>query len=296
MHYGAGVTIADQTHTDLRSEAEAMAGSAQMPRRGDGEPVFDEPWHGRAVAMAIETVAALGLDWDAFRDELITAINDDQHRDYYESWLIALEALVAFRSLASQAQIDSQRLAAASYRTTEQNHDDLEVFALPALPEVLLELLTTIFEGHWRHVRFGPLIQGAVYELAATSKPRLSMLDGYLTIDLGGPHVHLCIGEQKGLPGHPVDPALAKRRRCAQIELQRQWIEGAPRTWMMRMFNGDGDQMLTILLPNPFLSDDQRLLAEPDWSRLSLWDQLRGHYLDLPADPSDRLGDSFVHA
>jgi hypothetical protein len=198
--------------------------------------------------------------------------------------------------LASQAQIDSQRLAAASYRTTEQNHDDLEVFALPARPEVLLELLTTIFEGHWRHVRFGPLIQGAVYELAATSKPHLSMLDGYLTIDLGGPHVHLCIGEQTGLPGHPVDPALAKRRRCAQIELQRQWIEGAPRTWMMRMFNGDGDQMLTILLPNPFLSDDQRLLAKPDWSRLSLWDQLRRHYLDLPADPSDRLGDSFVHA
>ena len=296
MHYGAGVTIADQTHIDLRSEAEAMAGAAEMPRRDDGEPVFDEPWHGRAVAMAIETVAALGLDWGSFRDELITAINNDQHRDYYESWLIALEALVAVRSLASQAQIDSQRLAAASYRTTEQNHDDLEVFALPARPEVLLELLTTIFEDHWQHVRFGPLIQGAVYELAATAKPRLSMLDGYLTIDLGGPHVHLCIGEQKGLPGHPVDPALAKRRRCAQIELQRQWIEGAPRTWMMRMFNGDGDQMLTILLPNPFLSDDQRLLAEPDWSRLSLWDQLRGHYLDLPADPNDRLGDSFVHA
>ena len=91
-------------------------------------------------------------------------------------------------------------------------------------------------------------------------------------------------------------PALAKRRRCAQVELQRQWIDGAPRTWMLRMFNGDGDQMLTVLLPNPFLSDDQHVLAEPDWSRLSLWDQIRSQYLDLPADPSDRLGDSFVHA
>ena len=296
MHYGAVVTLADQTHADLRSEAETMAGTAEMPRRDDGEPVFEEPWHGRAVAMAIETVANLGIEWDDFRDQLIVAITDDQHRDYYESWLIALEALVTARSLASRDQIDSQRLAAASYRTTEQSHDDLEVFALPASPEMLLELLTMIFEDHWRHVRFGPLIQGAVYELAATAQPQLSMLDGYVTIDLGGPHVHLCIGEQKGLPGHPVEPALAKRRRCAQVELQRQWIDGAPRTWMLRMFNGDGDQMLTVLLPNPFLSDDQGLLAKPDWSRLSLWDQIRDQYLDLPADPSDRLGDSFVHA
>ncbi len=272
-----------------------MSGAAEMPRRPDGEPVFDEPWHGRAVAMAIETVANLGLEWDTFREQLIAAIASDQHRAYYESWLIALETLVADRSLASREQIDVERLAAAGYRTTEQNHDDLEVFPLPATSEVLLELLSTIFEEHWRHVRFGPLIQGAVYELAATAQPRLSVLDGYLTIDLGGPHVHLCIGEQKGLPGHPVDPALARRRRCAHAELHRQWIDGAPRTWMLRMFNGDGDQMLTVLLPNPFLSDDQQLLDEPDFSRLALWDELRERYLDLPADPSDRLGDGFVH-
>lgn len=289
------MTLADQTHADLRAQAEAMAGTAEMPRRPDGEPVFDEPWHGRAVAMVIETVASLGLDWDVFRERLITAISEDQHRAYYESWLIALEALVAAQSLASQDQVDAERLTAASYRTTEQNHDDLEVFSLPANPELLLELLTTIFVDHWRHIRFGPLIQGAVYELAAVEQPRLRMLDGYLTIDLGGPHVHLCIGEQKGLPGHPVDPALARRRRCEHVELQRQWIDEAPRTWMLRMFNGDGDQMITVLLPNPFLNDDQRLLDEPDWSRLSLWDELRRRYLDLPSDPADRLGDGFAH-
>lgn len=287
--------MTDGTLADLRIEAEAMTGTVEMPRRNDGEPVFDEPWHGRAVAMAIETVASLELDWDAFRERLISAISDDQHRAYYESWLIALEALVDARALATPEQIDAERLAAASYRTTEQDHDDLEVFALSADPGLLLELLTTIFEDHWRHIRFGPLIQGAVYELAATEQPRLAMLDGYLTIDLGGPHVHLCIGEHKGMPGRPVDPELARRRRCAHVELQRQWIDEAPRTWMMRMFNGDGDQMLTVLLPNPFLSDDQQLLDAPDWSRLQLWDDLRQRYLDLPIDPSDRLGDGFVH-
>lgn len=61
------------------------------------------------------------------------------------------------------------------------------------------------------------------------------------------------------------------------------------------MFNGDGDQMITVLLPNPFLSDDQQLLDEPDWSRLALWDELRLTYLDLPSDPADRSGDGFVH-
>ena len=271
-----------------------MDGAVEMPRR-DGEPVFDEPWQGRAVAMALETVATLGVHWDTFRDHLIAAIADDQHRDYYESWLIALESLVASRELASQDRIDQERLVAAGYRTTEQNHDDLEVFPMQVGELRLLEALTLIFEDNWQRVRFGPLIQGAVYELAATAKPRLGMLDGYLTIDLGGPHVHLCIGDQKGLGDHPVDPELARRRKCAHAELQRQWIEGAPRTWMFRMFNGDGDQMLTVLLPNPFLTDDQQYRDEPDFTQLDLWDELRHRFLDLPPDPADRLGDRFLH-
>ncbi len=280
---------------DLRIQAESMTGAAALPRRDDGEPVFDEPWQGRAVAMAIETVARLDVSWERFRERLIGAITASPHRPYYESWLIALEELIAAHDLAGADQIAAAKMSAASYRTTEQNHDDLEVFPIPLAEDTLRTILGTLFEDSWESIRFGPLIQGAVYELAATSQPRLTMLDGYLTIDLGGPHVHLCIGEQKGLPGHPVDPALAKRRRCAHVELQRQWIDGAPRTWMFRMFNGDGDQMLTVLLPNPFLSDDQQLLAEPDYSRLALWDRLRADHLALAPDPADRLGSEFVH-
>lgn len=280
---------------DLRVQAEAMEGSTALPRSNDGEPVFDDPWQGRVVAMAVETVAKLGLSWDAFRERLIAAIDDDPHRDYYESWLIALETLVAANRLATDAQIDDERMTAASYRTTEQNHDDLEVFPIPLGDDTLPQILTRLFEDHWQEIRFGPLIQGAVFELAASEQPRLSMLDGYLTIDLGGPHIHLCIGEHVGSPGHPVDPKLAYRRRCAQAELQRQWIDGAPRTWMFRMFNGDGDQMITVLLPNPFLSADQQLLETPDWSHLDLWDRLRADFLSLSPDPADRLGTEFAH-
>lgn len=285
---------------DLRAQAEGMAGAEALPRADDGEPVFDEPWQGRAVAVAIETVAKLGLSWENFRTGLIAAIEANPHRGYYESWLIALEGLVAEHDLVSTDQIDTERMTAASYRTTEQEHDDLEVFPIPADEATLLEVLTELFERQWQSIQFGVLIQGAAFEIEARQRPRLSMLDGYLTVSLedpggGGSHFHLCIGEHHGSPGRPVSPELARRRRCAHAELQRLWTDGAPRSWMFRMFNGDGDQQLTVLLPNPFLTDQSQPLPEPDWSRLELWDSLRERYLSLPPDPADRLGTEFVH-
>lgn len=286
----------DHMLADLRLQAEAMGGATALPRRFDGEPIFDQPWQGRAVAIAIETVAALGLSWDDFRNRLIAAIDTDPRRDYYESWLAALDDLVADHRLASRQEIDRHRMVAAAYRTTEDRIDDLEVFPVPADEETLQELLTIMFAEHWRSIRFGTLIQGAVYELAATESPRLAVLDGYLTIDLGHSHFHLCIGEHRGAPERPVEPGLARRRRCAHAELQRQWSDGAPTTWMFRMFNGDGDQMMTVLLPNPLLDDSDRILDEPDWSRLALWDALRARCLDLPPDPVDRSASRFVHS
>ncbi len=178
---------------------------------------------------------------------------------------------------------------------TEQNPDDLEVFDLPLGPTTAQDLMTEIFTDHWASVRFGPLIQGGVFELRATAPPRLSMLDGYLTVDTGGSHFHLCVGEHRGSPEHPVPADIARRRRCARVELQRQWIEGAPRTWMLRLFNGEGAQMITVLLPNPFLDDDMGILDPPDWSRLALWDHLRSTYRGEGPDPADRSGDGFLH-
>jgi len=285
----------DHMLADLRLQAESMAGVEALPRRDDGEPVFDEPWQGRAVAVAVETVAGLGLSWEDFRRRLIAAIGDDPHRHYYESWLIALESLISDHELASADDIDTHRMAAASYRTTEDTTDDLEVFPIGADEQTLQAVLNELFVGSWRSIRFGLLVQGAVFELAAASQPTLTMLDGYLTIDLGDSHLHLCVGDHRGHPDRPVDPRLARTRRCAHAELQRQWIEGAPTTWMFRMFNGNGDQMLTVLLPNPFLGDDDTLLDAPDWSRLELWDRLRDRFLGIPPDPVDRRGRQFAH-
>jgi hypothetical protein len=279
---------------DLRLQAEQMVGAAALPRR-EGEPVFDEPWQGRAVAVAIETVAGLGVSWEEFRTRLIAAIDDDPHRPYYESWMHALDELVGAHGLVDRGDLDRRRMVVASYRATEEQHDDLEVFPLPTDETTLTELLGVVLTTAWRSIHVGTLIQGAAFEIGPDTEPRLSMLDGYLTVDLGRSHFHLCIGEHRGSTTHPVEPALARRRRCAHAELQRHWRDGAPRTWMLRLYNGDGDQMLTVLLPNPFLDDQNRLLDDPDWSRLDLWNSLRARFLDLPADPVDRSADHFAH-
>jgi len=71
-----------------------MRGRAALPR-SNGELVFEAPWQGRAFAMAIGLVDALGLEWDDFRARLIAEIEAAPERPYYESWLAALERLAA---------------------------------------------------------------------------------------------------------------------------------------------------------------------------------------------------------
>lgn len=64
-----------------------------LPRQ-NGELVFDAPWQGRVVAMAVGVIQALDLEWDDFRRRLIAAIEADPDRPYYESWTAALDDLV----------------------------------------------------------------------------------------------------------------------------------------------------------------------------------------------------------
>lgn len=63
--------------------------------RSNGTPVFDEPWQARAMAMAVVLIERTGRDWDEFRRRLIGAIADRPQRPYWESWVAALDDLVA---------------------------------------------------------------------------------------------------------------------------------------------------------------------------------------------------------
>jgi hypothetical protein len=185
------------------------------------------------------------------------------------------------------------------HRAVEEDGAIVEVFALPTDTATLEELLRDLFQNHWRQITFGPLIQGAAWEMRAERPPdTVKMFDGYLTVAFGVPHFHLCIGEHKGTHKNPVSPALAQHRRTARAELYRRLSrDETPISWGLRLFNGKNEQQITVLLPNPFLHPEtDKVLKTPDWSRLALWDRLRARWLGLP-DPDlfDRSGRGFRH-
>jgi hypothetical protein len=186
-----------------------------------------------------------------------------------------------------------------SNRITDPDGATVEILALPTDEGSLEELLRDLFEKHWDKITFGPLIQGAAWEIRAPHAPtHIGMLDGYLTVAFGTSHFHLCIGAHKGPRSDPTPEALARHRRTARAEMYRRLDKsGAPVSWGLRLFNGHNEQQATILLPNPFLSpDSDKVLKTPDWSRLTLWDRLRARWLSLTEpDPLDRSGRGFSH-
>lgn len=172
----------------------------------------------------------------------------------------------------------------------------LEVFDLPAEEAFLDELLRHVFETYWDRIVFGPMIQGAAYEIRCPRAPsRIGLMDGYLTIFFGRSHFHLCIGENKGSPKSPTPPELARHRRTARAAFFRALdASGAPTSWGLKLDNGAGEQQMTIYFPNPFLSDDDEILAEPDWPRLAVWDALMARTLGRAPDPKDRSAQGFA--
>jgi len=84
-----------------------MAGAAALPRQ-NGELVFDAPWQGRVLGMALALVEQRGLDWDEFRTRLVAAIDADPTRPYYESWTAALTDLVIDLGVANVNEVDSR--------------------------------------------------------------------------------------------------------------------------------------------------------------------------------------------
>jgi hypothetical protein len=183
-------------------------------------------------------------------------------------------------------------------RVIDEDGSPVDVFALPADEASLETLLRELFAEHWQEITFGPIIQGAAWEMRAPQAPdTIGMMDGYLTIAFGGPHFHICIGEHRGTETSPVSPGLAHHRRTARAELYRRIShDGTPVSWGLRLFNGHGEQQITVLLPNPFLDRDDKVLRTPEWSRLDLWDRLRAQWLGLSQpDPFDRAGRGFSH-
>jgi nitrile hydratase accessory protein len=90
----------------LPDEIAFMSGVTALPR-DNGELAFSAPWEGRAFALAVGVVEQLDLPWDSFRQRLMDAIADDADRPYYESWAVALEALVISLGLTTAEALDA---------------------------------------------------------------------------------------------------------------------------------------------------------------------------------------------
>jgi len=147
-----------------------------------------------------------------------------------------------------------------------------EMVDFPADEATLLRLFRMLFEDHATEITFGPCIQGAVFEIHADRPAEVTLLDGYLTVDLGAWHFHLCIGEHRGYPNNPCPSCV-------------------PASWGLRLWNGHDEQMITVFFPNPHLDDEEKRTRRPDWSRLRLWNEVRREFLGLPEDPRDREHD-----
>lgn len=168
-----------------------------------------------------------------------------------------------------------------------EHHPDDAVTAythFPPTEETMRALTQELFGTYWKSVVVGPCIEGAVFEINFQKPPEIRYSDGYLTVDLGPWHFHLCIGPHKGNSSEE----LRQKRPVAKVAFFERRGKGCAggRSWGLKMWNGYGEQMTTVFLPNPQLSDDQQFLKTPDWSRLAAYYKLREQFLGepMPAD------------
>jgi nitrile hydratase accessory protein len=91
--------------SDLATVDAALGDQAPLPR-DNGELVFEAPWQGRALGMAVVVLGRLGVPWADFRRHLASAIafhsasqDESPATAYYTAWLDALERLLAERGV-----------------------------------------------------------------------------------------------------------------------------------------------------------------------------------------------------
>lgn len=161
--------------------------------------------------------------------------------------------------------------------TTERELDGAttEYDDIPVAGDRIERLLTELFTAHWCDITVGPIIQGAAWEIRFTAQPRVSMLDGYLTVDTGPWHFHLCVADTRA----GGNEALARLRRVARAAFFRT-LGGSctPESCGLRLWNGGGEQMITVFFPSPYLDDGSNRLREPDFGRRRLWEDFRRRY------------------
>ena len=157
----------------------------------------------------------------------------------------------------------------------EREESTTEYHEVPVTGDAVERLLTELFTTHWDVITVGPIIEGAAYEIRFAQPPRVTMLDGYLTVDTGAWHFHLCVNDHRGAP----TDELARRRRVARAAFYVTRGESCvPGSWGLRLWNGAMEQMITVLFPNPYFDDASGVLEPPQWERTALWADYQRRY------------------
>ncbi len=134
------------------------------------------------------------------------------------------------------------------------------------------------------------MVDGSVLELEFTQAPKICRLyDGYLTVVAEGRHMHLCLEENLGGPLRTTPVELRQKRIVSRAALYgRLNTQGQARSWGIQFWNGAGEKMMNLFLPNSFIGDQEGLLPQnkPNLEKLGLYEQLRQIYVlgeqDIP--------------
>ncbi len=99
----------DATEARLHRLLADLGGSVAVPRR-NGELVFDAPWQGRVLGMAVALSERGLFPWAEFRQALIAEVAAAEARGgefrYYDAWLAAFECVLARRGALSAAELE----------------------------------------------------------------------------------------------------------------------------------------------------------------------------------------------
>lgn len=149
--------------------------------------------------------------------------------------------------------------------------------------DTLGPLLDTLFVKHWQQVQLGYVAEGGVLELSLPTPPKLFVLyDGYLTLISESWHIHLCIDDCLGGPERKNPPALIAHRRVSRAAFSRFLNpQGEAHGWGIQFWNGHGEKLISVFLPNPYLGEDDDLLPEGRacTEKLALYEELRQVYV-----------------
>lgn len=169
-----------------------------------------------------------------------------------------------------------------------ENGSAIEYEDFPTDLDVLGPLLYSLFNEHWQQVGLGHIVDGSVLELEFTAPPKICRLyDGYLTVVTAGWHMHLCVAENLGGPNRGTPESWRRVRRVSRAALYRRLNDrGEARSWGIQFWNGAGEKMMNLFLPNPFVGDAEDLLPEhkPNLDKLGLYAELRQIYVLGAAD------------